>query len=385
MGLFQALIMNHLTLSPSVLQWAASEVGMSLREVAGQLSKQRQDEIVKGNLTESQLTKFAKLCGVPLGYLFLPEPPPERRLPIADFRTVQFAEPLTRDFFDTLEDIQFKQDWYREYLEREGAAPLAFVGGCSVQMAPKTIADSIRAWLELVTLDRTQLRNADELYGELVRRAERVGVLVFKNGVVGNNGKRPLSVREFRGFALCDQFAPVVFINGSDAPAAWLFTLAHELAHIWLGHSGVSDASTRTDNVAERLCNQVAAEVLVPESEFRPFWENCVKSGVDVGVTVSQGRLTFKVSELVIARRAMDYGFISHDLYEKFAVVNAKKASAGGDFYATLRVRNSRTFTAKVASLAANGSISFREASKLLRIAPNRVMTVHNQNRAIST
>lgn len=385
MGFLQALIMNHLTLSPSVLHWAAGEVGMTLREMADHLTPKKQDEILKGHLTESQLTKFSKLSGVPLGYLFLPEPPAARRLNIADFRTVQFAEPLSRDFFDTLEDIQFKQDWYRDYLERQGAASLPFIGGCSGQTQPQTIADNIRAWLEFATLDRTQLRNADELYGELVQRVERIGILVFKNGVVGNNGKRPLSVREFRGFALCDELAPVIFINGGDAPAAWLFTLAHELAHLWLGHSGVSDVSPRTDNNAERLCNQVAAEVLVPELEFRSFWERCLLQGDAPEIAISQGRLHFKVSELVIARRSLDLGFITYELYERYAIITKKKGSGGGDFYATLRVRNSKTFTAKVAALAAAGSISFREASKLLRIAPNRVMTIHNQRRAIPT
>lgn len=385
MGLFaHAPIMDYLTLSPSVLKWAAGEVGMTLREVADKLSKKKQDDIVKGQLTESQITKLAKLTGVPLGYLFLEEPPPARALSIADFRTVQTAEPLSRDFFETLEDIEFKQDWYRAYLEHQGAEALQFIGGCAGHRDAKVIAGNIRAWLTLNDLNRKSLASPDELYSELVTRVERIGILVFKNGIVGTNTRRPLSVKEFRGFALSDNLAPLIFINGADAPAAWVFTLAHELAHLWLGQSGVSDANPRTDNATEKLCNQVAAEVLVPEQEFLAFWRRCQNERLDKWASIDQGRLEFRVSELVIARRALDFGLVDFPVYEHFAT-KRRGSSSGGDFYRTLNVRNSKTFSAKVASLAAVGTISFREAGQLLQVAPNRVMTVYKRQREIPT
>src|SRR5690606_2778683 len=107
---------------------------------------------------------------------------------------------------------------------------------------------------------------------DLVQRIEALGVLVMRSGMVGNNTFRKLSVREFRGFALVDDFAPVVFINTSDCPEARLFTLIHELAHIWLGQSGISDSEPANHHQTERLCNAVAAEFLVPVSEFMPRW-----------------------------------------------------------------------------------------------------------------
>ncbi len=157
---------------------------------------------------------------------------------------------------------QQRQDWYRDYarLNREAAVP--FVGTLKVGDDVIAAASQIRDTLSFEPSERGSTWS--QALSLLAERAETNGVLVMVNGVVGSNTHRKLDPREFRGFALADDLAPVVFINGSDTKAAQIFTLAHELVHIWLGQSAVSDAdlSRTSTNDIERWCNKVAAEFL---------------------------------------------------------------------------------------------------------------------------
>ena len=113
----------------------------------------------------------------------------------------------------------------------------------------------------------------DEFLRELTRSAEATGILVMRSGIVGGNTRRKLSVNEFRGFVISDDLAPLVFINGRDSKAAQIFTLVHELVHVWIDRSGISnpdpkDVPAELRNTVETFCNSVAAEVLVPHADF---------------------------------------------------------------------------------------------------------------------
>ena len=212
-------------------------------------------------------------------------------------------------------------------------------------------------------------------------------ILVFKNSVAGGSWARPLSVSEFRGFVVSDRWAPAIFINGADAPAAWVFTLAHELAHLWFGESGISDVSIRSEHQQERLCNSVAAEFLVPADDFLSIWDKNKKNSIDERMEFA--RKEFKVSFLVIARRAHELGLITNqkyqEIYDQIRYRVAKSKESGGDFYRTLAVRNSKRLTDFVAQLAVTGGVSFREAGQLLNINPNKVMTYYARTHPLST
>ncbi|PRX32226.1 Zn-dependent peptidase ImmA (M78 family) [Paraburkholderia sp. BL18I3N2] len=379
---------DTLNLSPEVLHWAANQVGDSLEDIARTISKRSADKIIAGHLTPSQAVKFAAAARVPFGYLFLPRPPAPRVRPeLVDFRTIHAAAtPLSRDFFEVYDDVKFKLAWYKDFLEREGAEPLAFVGqGRRQSLGSVQLAANIRQGLQLDSGAMAKASTPEDLFGYLAGRVEATGILVFKNGIVGNNTSRPLSVAEFRGFAISDPVAPAVFINGRDAPAAWMFTLMHEVAHIWQGDSGVSDAATTSVNNDERFCNAVAAEVLVPSVEFTALWE---KTNGNLTERLNAMRRHFKVSLLVLARRALEFRFIDESLYRDVYLTSQKSASkaedsGGGNFYATLAVRNSKKLAKRVASLATSGNISLREAGQLLNTNPNNVVTFYEKQRAL--
>ena len=189
------------------------------------------------------------------------------------------------------------------------------------------------------------------------------------NSVVGNNTHRKLDVEEFRGFVLVDEYAPFIFINGSDGKAAQMFTLAHELAHIWFGYSAAFDLRNLqpAENDIEQACNVVAAEFLVPETEFRKFWSK-VKNDSD---RYQKAARNFKVSEIVVARRALDLKFISWQEFFEFyqdrlnRELQQKQDDGGGNFYDTAANRIGRRFAETVIRATLEGKLLYTEAYRL--------------------
>jgi Zn-dependent peptidase ImmA (M78 family) len=364
--------MQALTLSPEVLRWAADQAGESLESLVRALVKRERDQerLVRGELTPPQAEKLAKLTGVPFGLLFLPSPPTIARPPIPDLRQTLDPAPLSRDFLEVWDDVSRKQLWYRDRLIELGATPLPFVGRFkdAASRKPDIIARDMTAVMGLTAQIRATARSADEYFTAVADRAEAAGVLVMKSGIVKSNTRRPLSVKEFRGFAIVDSMAPTVFVNGRDAIVANVFTLVHELAHVWLGESGVSDLATRAAKGVERVCNQVAAEVLVPKQEFLAQWR--------VQTDLGQIARLFRVSKLVIARRALDFDLIDADAYEAVASATNQPARAGGggSAYRTIPARNSKRLTLALVSSALSGETLLREAASLLAVRPETVM-----------
>ena len=375
--------METLKLSVETLEWAAGQVGSSLGEFAQKISSKKAKIIEQGELTASQALKFSQIAGIPFGFLFLESPPAQRKHPIVDFRTLSSPAPLSRDFYEVFDDIEYKQGWYRDYLQAESAEPLAYVGQFAKSKAsPVAIATHMRKVLALTDQEIQSQRTSENLFSLIAKKAENAGILVFKNGIVGNNTRRALSVSEFRGFVISDAFAPVIFINGADAPAATVFTLAHELAHIWIGQSAISDTSADSGHKGERLCNQIAAEFLIPSDLFTQLWAD---SDGDEFSRIDYVSDRVKVSKYVVARKALELHLITtkaHSEIYRLMVASAKKKKAdasGGDFYAVLPIRNSRKLSALVATMAAHGKLSLREAGNLLNTNPNNVITFYGK------
>ena len=362
--------MTRIPVNPGLLRWARERAGIEQEDLAGKFKRLPEWELGETQPTLKQLEAFAQAVHVPFGYLFLGEPPDER-LPIADFRTVADTAKTgaSPDLIDTLYAMQRRQAWLREHLVENEAEPLAFAASARLADHPGAVGLEMRRTLGLDDGWAAGVRTWQDAVNELRRMIERLGVMAVINGIVGNNTHRPLSVAEFRGFALTDRYAPLVFVNGADAKSAQMFTLAHELAHIWLGEEGLSGFETLlpggTD--VENWCNRAAAECLAPSHEVRERW---VQVRREQHPFEALGR-SFKVSPVVAARRAMDLRLIERGAFFEFYegyMDRARRGSAtqpGGDFYNNQNVRVGRLFAAHVMRAAMGGEIGFREAYEL--------------------
>jgi Zn-dependent peptidase ImmA (M78 family)/DNA-binding XRE family transcriptional regulator len=336
--------------------------------------------------TFRQAQNLAQKLNVPFGFLFLSAPPSEE-IPLPDLRTLTGAplRPPSPNFLDLVNDVLRKQQWYREYQESEEAQPVPFIGRFTLRDGPERIAGDIASTLGINNAMRQESPNWEQFLQEFIRRAERVGVLVLRSGIVENNTHRQLDVDEFRGFAISDSLAPLVFVNAQDAKTAQIFTLAHELAHLWIGESGISNPDhmrrpSQQPNEIDRLCDQVAAETLVPNRDFELRWQDWRS----VDTNLQRLAIQYRVSQFVVLRRAYENDKITFEEYRAYyqelvANLRPRGSQGGGDFYRTLLARSSRTLTSALLAATAEGRISDRDAARLLNVKVRTVSDVRGR------
>jgi Zn-dependent peptidase ImmA (M78 family) len=358
--------------APALLAWATERSGRPPEYLAKRFPALSRWAAGEKKPTIKQLEQFARATDTPVGYLLRSEPP-EDQLPVPDFRTL----PSTRtarpspNLLDTIFLCQQRQDWYRSYLLNHGGEKLEFVGTTTIAEEPAGTAKSIRDALEFRVADRAGFRSWSEALREFAERAEDAGVLVMISGIVDSNTRRKLDPEEFRGFALVDDLAPVVFVNGADTKAAQIFTLAHELAHIWLGQPAVSNIGlkTRAADGTERWCNAVAAELLVPMESFQVEF----RQDADLAEELERLARTYKVSTLVVLRRVLDAGLITWPDYQaafehQLEMMAESGGASGGNFYNTTPVRTSKTFARAIVVDTLEGGTLHRDAFHLLGV-----------------
>src|ERR1017187_6810788 len=362
--------MMRVEIKPKLLRWAQERSGLDPAALAHRFPQLDTWERRESRPTLKQLESFAKATHTPVGYLFLQEPPVER-IPIPDFRTVgnEHVGRPSPDLLDAVYICQQRQEWYRDFARSEGEEPVPFVGTAHLNNDVEATASTIRRALGFDVEERRQMPTWTDALRRFIEQADTLGVLVMVNGVVGSNNRRKLDPQEFRGFALADSLAPLVFINGADTKAAQMFTLAHELAHIWLGQSAVSDAqpSAIPDQQVERWCNEVAAELLVPLDTMRQAYHP------DGELAEEAGRLarSFKVSTLVILRRILDVGGLTQEefweaYHAEVARLRAIPRGSGGNFYLTQAARVSKRFAAALCASTLEGQTRYNDAFRML-------------------
>ncbi len=356
------MAVERLNIHPRILRWAIQRAGLS-EEKAIEVFPLLDGWLSQGkNPTLAQLKNFAARFYVPFGYLFMSNSPTER-IPFPMFRgEAGQQERFDLNVYDTVLNVQARQEWLEEYLKENEIDTCKFVGSINIDTPIGEAVRRLRTILNLENRWAFSLPTPDVAVSFLGQRLEDAGVFLAYNGVVGNNTHRPLKVSECRGFALVNEKAPYIFVNSADSKSAQLFTLVHEATHLMLGVSaGHAGSEGFHQEATEKYCDMVAAEFLVPVSVLREIWKNDTKSA----------SRRFKTSELVVARCAHDAGLMTDAAYKDFwakysqrQILHPQKSS-GGSFYPTSVKRIGRNFAIHVRNAVNNRQLSYTEAYRL--------------------
>jgi Zn-dependent peptidase ImmA (M78 family) len=365
--------MPTVDVKPELIRWAIDRSGLPADDLLNKFPELDGWRTGKQQPKFRRLEDFAKVTRTPFGYFFL-DKPPEEKLPVRDFRTIG-DRPIRRpspELIETIQTMQRRQAWMHDLMIEEERDPLAFVGSGKHISDFKLLAERVRKALHLKPDWAESCKTWEDALRNLRQTIEAAGVLVFSNSVVGQNNYRRLDPEEFRGFVLCDTHAPVIFVNSADSKSAQIFTLAHELVHVFVGSDGLFNLvrmmPSRDDT--EQVCNGAAAEFLVPGDKVVERWDEARQTKRPFH-TIGDW---FKVSAVVAARRALDLRLIKlpefYRFYEKERVEWQRKSAAGkkeskGDFYRTQDVRLGRRFASEVIRAVREDRILYREAYRL--------------------
>ncbi|MDR3668169.1 MAG: ImmA/IrrE family metallo-endopeptidase [Ignavibacteriaceae bacterium] len=369
--------MTKVSINTQILEWAVKRAELSFDLLVLEKGFHKIGDWLTGEIqpTIKQVEKLARKTHTPFGYFFLHDIPIET-LPVPTFRTLG-DKPLytpSPELLDTIQAMQRRQNWMRDYLLDEKEEPLRFVGSANTSDDIKIVVKNIKETLGLNDEWTSESINWEDSVRILRGAIDNIGVLLVNNGIVGNNTSRKLNVDEFRGFVLIDEYAPLIFVNNSDFEGAKMFTIIHELAHVWLGRGAIFNLQLLQpfDNDIENFCNKIAAEFLVPENKIRELW---IMNEDMQGQTKTLSR-NFKVSPLVIARRALDLDFVSKTEYFQFyknykddiEIIlreKKKKKKGGGNFYNLQNVRIGKRFFDAIFIATKEGKVAYRDAFQL--------------------
>lgn len=380
-------------INPAVLRWAREQAGLSLEEAARragvadtkkQTGAERLEEWEVGEAIppRAQVAKLAKAYYRPVLTFYMRTPPAQAE-PIHDFRTVA-DHPVDENgnvLAALVRRMRARQQEVIELLteEAEGVQPLPFVGRFAERASPKVVAADIREVLDFDFEDQRVLRDRDSLFRVLRRKAEEVGIFVLLQGDLGSY-HTAIEPEEFRGIALADPIAPFIVINNNDAKAAHTFTLLHELAHIWVGATGVSNLSPFSgggeDRNLEAFCNLVATEFLMPQDVFLEAWGEVQGQGLREAVEGLAAE--FSISRAAAANRLWKMNLIADDdwwgLYQSYQAEwrrhrqRLKERDGGPGYHLTKRSQLGSALIRTVLGAVDAGAITYTRASRILGV-----------------
>lgn len=363
----------NVNIQPAVINWALSQ---TKEEQLGTKLMENIKRWLDGSKTPTfnQIEDFSRKANIPLGYFFLQTPPVEE-IKLLEYRTVdsiELANP-SRNLIDTIHEMENVQEWMKDYRQDADFDTLAIVGSLKGKTDAKVMANQIRYDLEMPLDWYKNKGTISEAFNYVRGLLEYSGVLVMLSGIVGKNTHRALSIDEFRAFAMVDDWAPLIFINSADSEGAKLFSLFHEVAHIWIGENDLYNDRRNCKNVKdiEILCNAVASELMVPHDAFLEVWKN--NTTADLNQKINEIAKIFKCGATVIARKALDNKKINQEMYdeiveeaiEAYRIMKENKESRGGNYYNTMGSRLDSCFVKALCCSIQSGRTSYSEAYRL--------------------
>lgn len=366
----------NVNVSKETLGWIMANINFDAlsSQIAGRLMSWYSGEKVP---TFNQIEEASRATGIPLGYFFLSTPPKEDRT-LLEYRTVDSLEleKPSRNLLDTIHDMEQIQEWAKNQMVADGFSELEFVGSMAEVNEVGVFVTQIRRVLDLPRDWFTSSKTPADSFRSLRSKISDAGVIVMMNGIVGNNTHRPLEINEFRAFAIADEYAPLIFINSNDSINGKLFSLLHEFAHILIGKNNFFNdrysAQGRVNQI-ETICNAAAADILVPSDLFVEKWNEVISEN-DAKTTISALAKYFKCGITVIARKALDHGYITSQEYTQISQLavylyneQRKKAkeNPGGDYYRTAASRIDQRFFRMLAGSVAEGKTLYSDAFRL--------------------
>jgi Zn-dependent peptidase ImmA (M78 family)/DNA-binding XRE family transcriptional regulator len=374
-------------ITAKVFKWARQSAKMTeeiaASKVAVSVDRFKEWENGEAYPTIKQAQKLAKAYRRPFALFFLPDVPNDFQ-PLQDFRKAGSKELSTSSIF-IIREIQQKQAWISEVNEENNENKVPFIGRFSIKDNPKIVAQDI---LNELNINPLNYKSNNPIL-EWIDKAESHGVFISRTSFIHSRLK--LDSNEIQGFAIADEYAPFVFINSDDWNAPQLFTLVHELAHLWIAETGISNdieptiKNQKNKNPIELFCNEVAANALMPSE----FIENLDKSAFDNAKEVFKNAKAIGVSSFALLVRALNLNIISLRTYknlkhfadidfheflrrEEAKKIKQKQNPGGPDYFLLQLNRNSRLFTQTVLDAFRGGAIEPSLASNLLNVQVNR-------------
>lgn len=365
---------DYIQIKTSIIRWACNRIGFLYSELSASKDFKRLSNEKDGavSLTLKQAEKLAKVLRYPFVFLLLDSPVTDiDKLPIGDFRSIEGKEIKPNiNLKEQIEYCQNQQDWFSDYVNTCDLDVFKYNGKFSLHDDPQEVGLKLKEFLKITY---KLSKNANDYLKRLKIILENNGILVSSSKVLKNTQNR-LSLSDFRGFALYDDNAPLIFINGNDSTSAQIFTLCHELGHIVLGQSGVSDVVKNNSKKIEKWCNEFAANILMPKNDVIETFDQYI----NISQFLQDATKLFHVSTNALLLRIYNLNLIDKDTFDKewakakalykdyLKSLQESNGKSSGNYYKTVNSRLSHRLLQSLISSTSVGKTTFRDAAYLL-------------------